>query len=84
MGRMATLVIVGNIPQTLEAVIAHNILNARSVVEDPDGLRGETTPGVLTKVTVDGERYNEVISAWLNEPIKQPVGPGTLLRARWS
>ena len=83
MTRMATLIISGTILQTLEAVIAHRIYNARSMVEDRNGLRSDSASRALTKVTIDGDRYRQVITSWLTEPIKQPLEPGTLLRARW-
>lgn len=84
MARTATLVVVGNLAQTLEAVISHNILSARNMTQDPDGMKSGQEHRCLTKVTLDGDRYNKTIEAWLNEPIGRVVQPGTLLRAKWS
>jgi hypothetical protein len=81
--RTAKLMIVGNIAQAIGALVAHHIDRAVSTVEDPHGFHtkgGQT--GCLTKVVVDGDRYNHVITSWLNEDTPT-VQPGTLLRAQW-
>lgn len=83
MKRKATLVIVGNIPQALSAVMAHHILSANGMVQDPHGLKTRIgQEACITKVIVDGDQYNHYITGWLNED-QGVIQPGTLLRVKW-
>lgn len=82
--RRAVLVVVGNFAQALEAALAHRITTASSTVQDPHGLKSDKGGRCVTRITLDGEKYNEAIAAWLNEPACSPPVAGTLLRASWS
>lgn len=76
--KMATLVVTGSMVEALEALIARRILSAASTVEHP-AVFEECTK--ITKIRVDAGRYEAHISAWLNEPVPQPLEAGVLLRA---